>query len=132
MTRAPIIETAPVGPSHRRFANSAVLGLWQGSPQELLLCCKQIEEDFGRRRSRRWAARVLDLDLIAVEQLEIRARGFILPHYAMAERDFVLTPMAALWPGWRHPRLHLTVRQMLARIRKSKPVRDRSPVSACH
>lgn len=119
--RAPIISTAPLGPSNRRFANGAVLGRWHGTPAELLALCKDIEHRFGRRRTRRWAARVLDLDVILVEQMEIAAPELRLPHYAMADRRFVLEPLATIWPDWRHPGTHKTVRQMLALLRKPRP-----------
>lgn len=122
LAEAPIIQTPPLGPSDRRFANSAVLGLWRGSPMELLLLCKRIERQFGRRRTRRWAARVVDLDVILMEGMEIRAPGLTLPHYAMAERRFVLEPLVAIWPDWRHPGCNRTARQLLARLRKPRPL----------
>lgn len=121
IAQAPIRGTPPLGPSDRRFANGAVLGRWHGTPMELLALCKQTERQFGRRRTRRWAARVLDLDVILVEQLELCMPGLRLPHYAMEKRRFVLEPLVALWPDWRHPRSHRTARQMLALLGKPRP-----------
>lgn len=119
---APVIATAPLGPSDRRFANGAVLGRWRGCARELLALAKGIERAFGRRRGRRWGARVLDIDLLAFDDAMLREGALEVPHPRLHERDFVLAPMLALWPEWRHPRLGLSVRQMAARLAKRHPV----------
>lgn len=127
---APVIDTAPVGPARRRFANGAVLGLWQGRAGDLLALCHGVERDFGRRRCRRWGPRVLDCDLLLIEREVVRPRGqgrrgLTLPHPELPWRSFVLVPLDRLWPGWRHPRLGLTVRQMRVRLRRARPVDSR-------
>jgi 2-amino-4-hydroxy-6-hydroxymethyldihydropteridine diphosphokinase len=119
---APVIGTAPLGPSDRRFANGAVLGRWQGDAVALLALAKGIERDFGRRRGRRWGARVLDIDILAFGARALKAGALEVPHPRLHQRDFVLRPMLALWPGWRHPRLGLSVRQMAARLAKPRAV----------
>lgn len=119
---SPIIDTAPLGPSSRRFANAALLGSWPGSPKALLALLKGTEAAFGRRRGRRWGARVLDCDLLAFGQAVVRAPGLTVPHPALHQRDFVLQPMADIWPGWRHPQLNLSVRHMRARLNRPRPV----------
>jgi len=117
---SPILRTAPLGPSKRRFANAALRGRWTGSPAELLKLLKQTERDFGRRRGQRWGQRVLDCDLLAFGQAVVIAKGLQLPHPRLHLRDFVLHPMLAVWPDWRHPRLRLSVRQMAARLGKAR------------
>ena len=119
---APIRETAPLGPSIRRYANSALLGKWQGSPQQLLALLKRTEADFGRRRGRRWGARVLDCALLAFGSTVVRKPGLTVPHPALHQRLFVLEPLLALWPDWRHPQRNLTVRHMAARLARPHPV----------
>ena len=119
---APILETAPLGPSNRRYANGAILGKWRGTPGQLLALLKRTEADFGRRRSRRWAARVLDCDLLAFGSAIVREPGLSVPHPALHQRLFVLQPMLALWPDWRHPQLNLSVRHMRARLMRPRPV----------
>jgi len=119
---SPILETAPLGPSNRRYANAALLADWSGSPQVLLALLKRTEAEFGRRRGQRWGARVLDCDVLAFGFETIRAPGLTVPHARLHERLFVLDPLLALWPGWRHPRLNLSVRQMAARLRRRHPV----------
>jgi 2-amino-4-hydroxy-6-hydroxymethyldihydropteridine diphosphokinase len=62
---APMIETDPIGPSIRRYANSAAVIETELEPEELLATLKRIEREFGRRASgQRWRARVLDLDIV--------------------------------------------------------------------
>jgi 2-amino-4-hydroxy-6-hydroxymethyldihydropteridine diphosphokinase len=119
---APVIETAPIGPSIRRYANGAILGKWHGTPQQLLALLKATEAEFGRRRSRRWGARVLDCDLLAFGSQLIREPGLTVPHPALHERLFVLQPLLALWPDWRHPQCNLTVRHMATRLQRLHPV----------
>ncbi|MFQ3596274.1 MAG: 2-amino-4-hydroxy-6-hydroxymethyldihydropteridine diphosphokinase, partial [Sphingomonadaceae bacterium] len=59
-----VIETAPMGPRQRRFANAVMLGCWHGTPASLLVLLKATERAFGRRAVRRWGPRVLDCDLL--------------------------------------------------------------------
>ena len=122
IARSRLHVTAPVGPSERNFVNAAVLGETALSPDALLAALKHIELSFGRRRGRRWAARVLDLDIIAYGDRVIPsrlswpiARGLVVPHRSMHLRRFVLDPVAEVAPGWRHPVLNRSVRQLRAR-----------------
>ena len=124
-TVSPVIATKAVGPGARDYANAVMTSCSGLHPTEILKILKRIEREFGRRGGRRWGDRVLDLDLIAVgesawpSRLRWRsARGLRVPHAAMHERRFVLDPMLAVAPAWRHPVLGLTTRRMLARLRK--------------
>ncbi|MBV7256846.1 2-amino-4-hydroxy-6-hydroxymethyldihydropteridine diphosphokinase [Pacificimonas sp. WHA3] len=114
--RSRIHTTAPLGPSQRRYANAVAAVATDLPPGALLGLLHDIEDDFGRRRQRRWGARVLDLDLIAYHDRVRGGPGLYLPHPAMHLRRFVLAPMMEVAPTWRHPILGLTVRQMYARL----------------
>lgn len=118
---SPVIATPPLGPSGRCFANAAIAGDWRGTAQQLLDLAKALERAFGRRRGRRWGARVLDIDIIAFGQQRIDRPGLVVPHARMAERAFVLAPMLAIAPQWRHPQTGCTVRQMAARLARRHP-----------
>ena len=118
---APVLLTDPVGPSHRRYANSAAMVETGLEPPELLDLCKRIEREFGRRRGgRRWTARVLDLDLILWSGGPYTAPGLIVPHPLFRGRDFVLAPAARIAPAWRDPVTGRTVRQLHARLTRPR------------
>ncbi|MGB3723638.1 MAG: 2-amino-4-hydroxy-6-hydroxymethyldihydropteridine diphosphokinase [Pacificimonas sp.] len=111
-----IDRTRPLGPSSREYANAVVAVRTAMNPEQLLRTLHSIEHQFGRKRQRRWGARVLDLDLVAYHQEVRGGPDLYLPHPEMAVRRFVLAPMMEVAPGWRHPILNLTVRQMYARL----------------
>jgi 2-amino-4-hydroxy-6-hydroxymethyldihydropteridine diphosphokinase len=113
---SPIIQTRPIGPSRRRFANAAMLIVSDERPDALLARLKRIERDFGRRRGRRWDARAIDLDLILWSGGAWASPGLIVPHPHFRTRDFVLRPLCALVPGWRDPLTGRTIRQLAARL----------------
>ncbi|MCK0169378.1 2-amino-4-hydroxy-6-hydroxymethyldihydropteridine diphosphokinase [Jannaschia sp. S6380] len=123
-------------PSDPDFVNAA-LALWSPMPPAHLLDrLHRIEALQGRVRPRRWGPRVLDLDLLAsgravrpngavvrawmslspVQQSRKVPKRLILPHPRLAERAFVLLPLAGIAPGWRHPLTGRTVRAMAAAL----------------
>lgn len=110
-----VIETAPLGPSRRRFANAAILVESGETPPELLARLKGIERDFGRRNARRWDARVIDLDLILWSGGAWSSPGLTIPHPQFRLRSFVLGPLVRLVPDWRDPLTGRTIRQLAAR-----------------
>lgn len=114
---SPIIETAPVGPSIRRYANTVMIVESREKPPDLLTRLKAIERDFGRRRGQRWAARVIDLDIILWSKGAWASAGLIVPHPAFRSRGFVLTPLRQIAPDWRDPVSGLTIRQIDYRLR---------------
>ncbi len=117
---APIIATAPLGPSRRRFANGAVVCRSALAPPDLLVMLQRVERGFGRRRGRRWGARVLDLDIVLWSGGVWHSPGLTVPHLAFRGRSFVLRPAAAIAPGWRDPLTGLTMRQLAARLAPRK------------
>lgn len=119
---SPIIASDPVGPSRRRYANAVALVASPLSPPELLERLQVIEAEFGRRTGQRWAARTLDLDILLWSGGAWSDADLIVPHPAMAERAFVLGPLRAIAPDWRHPIDARTVRQLAARLVRPKPV----------
>ncbi|MCP3736204.1 2-amino-4-hydroxy-6-hydroxymethyldihydropteridine diphosphokinase [Sphingomonas sp. RP10(2022)] len=118
---SPVMSSAPLGPSIRRFANAAVLIASNEAPPVLLARLKRIEAAFGRRRGRRWGARVIDLDILLWSGGEWRARTLRVPHVGLRERGFVLTPLAAIAPGWRDPVGRRTIRQLAHAVDRPRP-----------
>lgn len=118
---APVLLSDPVGPSLRRYANSAAVIASALEPPAMLALLKRIERAFGRRRGgRRWAARVLDLDLVLWSVGPFAAPGLTIPHPLFRDRAFVLAPAALIAPAWRDPVTGLTVRQLHARLTRPR------------
>ena len=84
------------------------------APQPLYERLAAIERRFGRDRREKWAPRTLDLDIVAMDGLVGVFDGVELPHPRMAERAFVLAPLAEIAPDWRHPGRSQTAGEMLA------------------
>src|SRR5262245_11391431 len=125
-----IIETEPVGgdPGQNRYLNAATelrTTLW---PRELLSECLAIEAEHGRDRTRqpRWGPRQIDLDILFYNSEVIDEPGLHIPHPRMAEREFVLQPLAQIAPGLVHPVLGVTIQTLLHRLRTSIPVEIRT------
>ena len=118
---SPILHTAPLGPSKRRFANAVALIDTAEPPPALLRRLKAIERGFGRRRGRNWAARVIDLDILLWSEGPWSGPGLTIPHARLHERRFVLDPLAAVVPGWRDPITGRTMRQLAYRLTRPRP-----------
>lgn len=98
--------SAPVPASDQPDYVNAVVAVESAlGPEELLAMLLDIEGRFGRRRSVPNAARIIDLDLLAYDDLVRESPEFppVLPHPRMAGRAFVLRPLCDIAPDWRHP-----------------------------
>lgn len=111
-------RSAPVPPSGQPwFVNGVAILETTLDPAGLLALLHRIEADFGRVRRVRNEARVIDLDLLAYDD-RVSGSGEtpVLPHPRLAERAFVVQPLAEIAPDWRHPRDGRTAREMLAAL----------------
>lgn len=61
--------------------------------------------------------REIDIDIIAVDEIEYKSARLTLPHRQMHKRAFVLEPMAELSPAWRHPQTGLSANEMLYNLK---------------
>lgn len=117
IARAPVIESAPMGPAQRRFANAACLIESEYDPPSLLAGLKRIEREFGRRPGQRWGDRVLDLDIVLWSGGRYVSRTLVIPHREFARRTFVLDPASRIAAEWRDPVSHRTIRQLRTLLR---------------
>ena len=76
------------------FHNSAVVGFWKGSPDELLDLTQSIEMQLGRpaRHSSR-ESRTIDLDILTFDDMTIETPRLAIPHPRMRQRPFVMVPL---------------------------------------
>ena len=98
------------------FINIAIAVETTLTPRLLLDRALRVEAMFGRDRTRelRWGPRILDIDIIAFEALEIEGCGLTLPHPHLFERAFVLAPLAEIVPDRKIK--GITIEQALARL----------------
>ena len=117
---APIEESEPWGyESANRFLN---LGLMIDTPDDVDPHCvldelqaaeREVCDAPHRNADGSYPERPIDIDLIAIDDMIVDSPRLQLPHPRMHLRDFVLRPMAALDPAWRHPVSGLTCEELL-------------------
>ncbi len=124
LTRASsIYETAPREVVDQPwFLNQVVAAETTLFPRQLLARLLRIEHAMGRERTVAKGPRLIDLDILLFGDAVVHAAGLEIPHPRMAERRFVLEPLAELAPILRPPRSSLTVRELLAKV-MDQPVR---------
>lgn len=120
---SPIIDSAPLGPSTRRYANAAAVVRTDLEPIGMLALLQAVEHAFGRRRrGRKWRARPLDLDIVLWSGGAWRSSALTIPHREFRQRAFVLGPAAAIACRWRDPVTGASLRHLDARLTQPRPL----------
>jgi len=120
--RSRIIETDPVGRTRQpRFLNAVAEVETRIEPSLFLRRLRAVERALGRVRHERWGPRTIDLDLLLWGDRSMATPRLTLPHPRMAERRFVLAPLAELCPGRRVPGTGRTVRSLLRDMENRAP-----------
>ena len=118
--RSTVHETAPQYVTDQpAFLNMVVAGDTSLTPEALLRRLKSIEQALGRKPSRRFGPRLIDLDILYYDDQIIERPDLVIPHPRIAERVFVLQPLSEIAPEKRHPLSGKTTSEMVsALIRK--------------
>lgn len=119
--RAPIIESEPWGfDSANTFLNLGIAVDTDLNPLSLLHALQAIEQKISATPHRdadgNYIDRLIDIDLIAIDDIVVNHPELTLPHPRMHLRQFVLAPMMTLAPDWIHPILHASASELFSRI----------------
>lgn len=110
-------RSAPVPVSDQPwFVNGVAAIETMLDPAALLDLMLGVERRLGRVREERWGPRLIDLDLLDYRGLVRAGPAPILPHPRLAERAFVLLPLAEVAPGWRHRGTGATIADLIAAL----------------
>lgn len=103
-SRGRLVASPPVGPQDQPdFVNTVIEVQTELSGPDLLARCQAVELAMGRTKLRHWGERVIDLDVVAMEDRVIDSPSLKLPHPEASRRSFVLVPLADLWPDGSLP-----------------------------
>lgn len=122
--RASIYETEPVGMRDQTwFLNSVVQAETELMPTQLMNTLLEIEREMGRQRRERNGPRVIDLDILLYGTSTLKTKEVEIPHPRMAERRFVLAPLAEIAADARHPVSNKTIGELLDALEDPSEVR---------
>ncbi|MBC8873618.1 MAG: 2-amino-4-hydroxy-6-hydroxymethyldihydropteridine diphosphokinase [Planctomycetes bacterium] len=119
--RSAWFRTVPVGgpPEQGEFVNAAIRVQTSLSPEALFLVLREVESDLGRQRRKRWAARMVDLDLLLFDDLIQKTPQLEIPHPRLAFRRFVLEPAAEVARDMLHPVVGWTIGRLLDHLNRA-------------
>jgi 2-amino-4-hydroxy-6-hydroxymethyldihydropteridine diphosphokinase len=92
-----VIETEPWGVTDQpRFLNQVLEVEWPGSPRQLLAAAKAVEREGGRKPTRPWGPRTIDIDILLFDGVSVSEPDLQIPHPRIAERSFVVAGLREL------------------------------------
>ena len=114
LEKSSVYESTPWGVENQRnFLNQVIFVKSNFDPYTILDLVLQIEKDMGRIRIEKWGERIIDIDILFIDDFIIESENLCIPHEFIAKRKFVLQPMCEIAPGFIHPKLNKTISQLL-------------------
>ena len=108
------------------FYNQVLVVESKFSATEILTAILKIEQEMGRKRTVKNAARIIDIDILFINDDIVNEQNLVIPHPEIANRRFVLSPLNEIAPQMIHPVLKKTIHQLLS---ESKDQLKVNPVS---
>lgn len=120
-----VYDTDPLGYSDQpNFLNCVCSGRTTLEPGALLESVKAVEQAMGREPSFANGPRLIDVDILFYGRRVVAGHGLQIPHPRLAERAFMLVPLAEIAARHVHPELNITVAELLDVLRKSSEDED--------
>ncbi|NOT56047.1 MAG: 2-amino-4-hydroxy-6-hydroxymethyldihydropteridine diphosphokinase [Deltaproteobacteria bacterium] len=123
--RSSLYESEPHGDAKNWYVNGVIEIETEFLPDKLLQRLQAIEQAMGRKKTpqtKKWASRKIDLDILLFENQTLDTRTLKIPHPEIQHRRFVLVPLSELAPHLTHPRLGVTIVELLAHLKDNKRV----------
>lgn len=120
-----LYQSPPWGFEHENdFINQVLIMSTEKDAEEVLQSCLQMEADLGRQRTiQRYGARIIDIDILFVNDEVMHTKNLILPHPRLHLRKFTLLPLAELIPHFLHPTLQKSIQELLVACEDSSEVK---------
>jgi len=109
------------------FLNCALVLETDKTAEELMAAILAIEEEMGRRRLQKKGPRLIDIDILMYAGIRVSLPDLIIPHPRIAERAFVLVPLAEIAPDSRHPGLDVRIQDLAAAVPGRETVQRYGP-----
>ena len=109
-----IYETEAWGVENQQdFLNQIIVVKSDENPFLFLNKILQIELDLGRLRFEKWAERVIDIDILFIDNNIIESESLKVPHPEIQNRNFTLAPLVEIMPEFTHPQLNTKMTTLL-------------------
>ncbi|MCB5261146.1 MAG: 2-amino-4-hydroxy-6-hydroxymethyldihydropteridine diphosphokinase [Candidatus Cloacimonetes bacterium] len=113
-------RTKPYGKTDQDDFFNQVLKLQSPlAPEDMLSTLLNIEKQMGRQRGQKWGPRIIDLDILLIQDMMIETEKLIVPHYDLHNRLFVLELLTEIAPDAMHPKLNKTISELRQELMSS-------------
>jgi 2-amino-4-hydroxy-6-hydroxymethyldihydropteridine diphosphokinase len=130
ISQSSVYETDPWGyPDQPTFLNLVIKADTALDPYSVLTHIKAIELSMGRKETFRFGPRLIDMDILFFDDIILDSPQLTIPHPRLAERAFVLVPMAEIAPDLTHPVLGKTIQQLRSSVDPTSLKLFQTPIS---